>query len=374
MKLERIEIQILEFPPNARYKDGVIPEGRPKTWKFPLIAIHTDEGLTGYSMIYGPHGDGPGLADILLNTYWPQIAGKNPCDTESIWNLLMKKQRDFYNLSEALTGVIDVALWDIRGKSENIPVYELLGPKRKAMPCYASCRSPDYSPKEYAEEALELKEAGFKGYKIQVFRKDPIWAATCVARVREAVGEDYPIMVDPNSHWEVEDAILFGIAVNPYKVYWLEEPCDEKDLFAYKQLTQALDIPILAGETLTLAAMKNFFHESAMDLARGDVLIKGGITGMRKLADSCEVFGVGLELHTTNTPILDVANFHVACSIQNTTYIENHHPIFRFALKNNPMEADKNGFVHLPEKPGLGIELDEDWISHHTVARMTARQ
>lgn len=144
MKLEKIEIQILEFPPHARYKDGVIPPGRPATWQYPLITLHTDDGLVGHSMIYGPHGDGPGMADILLKTYWPEIVGKDPRDTEGIWKRLMRKQRDLYNLSHTLTGVVDVALWDIKAKAVGLPVYKLLGEVRNKMPCDEADRWKTY--------------------------------------------------------------------------------------------------------------------------------------------------------------------------------------------------------------------------------------
>ena len=371
MKLDRIEIRILEFPPNARYKDGKIPPGRPQTWQFPLIQLHTDEGHVGHTIIYGPHGDGPGMAEIFLKTFWPEIVGKDPRDTEAIWKRLMRKQRDLYNLSHTLVGVVDVALWDIKAKAAGLPIYKLLGEVRNTMPCYASCRSVNHSPEEFAEEAVKLKEQGFHGYKIQVFGGDPDWDAECLSKTRQAVGEDYPIMVDPNAQYSLESALTFGRMADEYGTYWLEEPCDEADLFAYKQLTEQLKTPILAGETLSLQAMQNYFHEKAMDLARGDVLIKGGITGLRRLADSCTELGYKLELHTTNTPILDMANFHVACSIKDTTFIENHHPIFRFALENNPMEIDNEGWIHIPEGPGLGITLDHDWIKAHTTHMMT---
>ncbi len=370
MKLDKIEIQILEFPPNERYKDGVIPPGRPPTWQYPLISMCTDEGHVGHSMIYGPHGDGPALAEILLKTFWPEIVGKDPRNTEEIWRGLMRKQRDLYNLSHALTGVVDVALWDIRAKAEGLPLHKLLGSVRDKMPCYASCRSVAYSAEEFAAEAIALKEEGFHGYKIQTFGNDPEFAADYLRKTREAVGDNYPVMLDTNSQLSLEEALKLGRATDEYQTYWLEEPCDESDLFAYKTLTEKLKTPILAGETLRLQDMQNYFHEGAMDLVRGDVLIKGGITGLRKLADICQEKGYKIEIHTANTPILDVANFHVACSIAETTFIENHHPIFRFALADNPMEIDSNGWIHIPDKPGLGIELDHDWIKAHTSANL----
>lgn len=372
MKLEQIEVDILEFPPNARYKDGVIPPGRPQRWQFPLVKLTTDTGITGHSMVYGPHGDGPAMADILLKTFWPEINGHDPREVEAIWSRLFRKQRDLYNLSLTPTSVLDVALWDIRAKDLGLPLYKLLGSVRESLPCYASCRSPAYSPEEFAEEAIQMKEKGFHGYKLQVFSTDPAQAIACLRAARAAVGYDYPLMIDLNGQLSLEDALVFGQVADECGAYWLEEPCDEGDLHAYDELTRSLKTPILAGETSRLQDIQNFLRKGALDIARGDVLIKGGVTGFRKMIQSCEQAGYGVEAHTTNTPILDVANFHVACSIPKTTFIENHHPIFRFALTNNPMEPDSSGWVHIPKTPGLGIELDMDWIQSHTVGVLRA--
>jgi len=372
VKLQEIEIIILGFPPHSRYKDGIIPPDRPSVWQFPLVKLKTDTGITGHSMVYGPHGDGPAMADILLKTCWPEIRGSDPRDVESLWHRLFRKQRDLYNLSCTPTSVLDVALWDIRGQDRGLPLYKLLGGVRESLSCYASCRSPAYTPEEFAEEALRMKERGFHGYKLQVFSADPAQAAACLRATRAAVGSDYPLMVDLNGQLSLENALVFGRVADECGAFWLEEPCDEGDLHAYKELTRSLKTPILAGETSRLQDIPNFLRRGALDIARGDVLIKGGVTGFRKMIDWCEQAGYGVEPHTTNTPVLDVANFHVACTIPKTTFIENHHPIFRFALKNNPMEPDSNGRVHIPKTPGLGIELDTDWINFHTVSVLTA--
>lgn len=174
-------------------------------------------------------------------------------------------------------------------------------------------------------------------------------------------------MFDTNSQLSLTDALTFGKEADELNAFWLEEPCDESNLYAYQELSRRLKTPILAGETSRLSEMRNFLSTGALGYARGDVLIKCGVTGMIKLAHTCELFGYNLEMHTANTPILDVANLHVACSIRNTTFLENHHPIFRFGLANNPLEIDSQGWVHVPQAPGLGIVLDRDWIGAHTM-------
>jgi len=103
-----------------------------------------------------------------------------------------------------------------------------------------------------------------------------------------------------------------------------------------------------------------------MTIARGDVLIKGGVTGLKKAMAACELFGYNLEIHTANSPLLDLANLQVACAASNTTMLEVHHPIFRFALKQHPFDVGADGQVVLPTGAGLGAELDWAWIEQHT--------
>ena len=132
-----------------------------------------------------------------------------------------------------------------------------------------------------------------------------------------------------------------------------------------KALRSKLNIPILATETVTLDELHLYLAQGATDLARGDVLLKGGITGLKKAFALCELWGMGLEIHAANAPLLDVANLHVACSVMGGD-IETHHPVFRFGLKNSPLEIDAEGFLHLPDAPGLGVKLDWDWVEDHT--------
>src|SRR5690606_12546123 len=118
-------------------------------------------------------------------------------------------------------------------------------------------------------------------------------------------------------------------------------------------------IPLLVGETSSLMEMAALLNPP-FGMLRGDVLIKGGITGLQKAFAACSLFGVNLEIHSAGSPLLDVANLHVACANANCGFVELHHPIFRFALRGAPLEIDRQGYLHLPGQPGLGVALDWD--------------
>jgi L-alanine-DL-glutamate epimerase-like enolase superfamily enzyme len=122
---------------------------------------------------------------------------------------------------------------------------------------------------------------------------------------------------------------------------------------------------LLVGETVRLTELPHYLSAGVGAMLRGDTLMKGGITGLRKAMAAAELFGLCLEIHTANTPLLDVANLHVACASANTQFVENHHPIFRFGLKNHPFNTNADGYAYLPTGAGLGVELDHDWLETH---------
>ena len=365
MKITGLTTRLLKIDCASRYRDSIVPAGRPPFWLYPLVTLHTDAGVDGYSMAYGPHGDGRALAEILHESFLPQVIGLDPRNSEAIWQKLWARQRHLYNQSDSLVGVMDVAVWDIRGKVAGQSIAALLGQYTNKLPAYMSAKSEAYTAGELAAEAVLAKASGFHGYKMQL-RDGPAKDLARLHAVREAVGAGFRLMEDPNACYNLTEALEVGRVLDTLDFHWFEEPLPETQIENYRHLVAALRTPILATETLRLTDIPNFLTGRAMTMARGDVLIKGGITGLRKAMNACELFGFNLEIHTAATPLLDVANLHVACSARNTSMVEVHHPIFRFGLKKHPFDVGPDGYAHLPAGPGLGVELDQDWIENHT--------
>ena len=134
-----------------------------------------------------------------------------------------------------------------------------------------------------------------------------------------------------------------------------------------KKLSQAIRTPVLAAETVGLFELPHYMIDGSIDIIRGDVHHKSGITGVMKALGMCEMMGYEFEIHTAASPLLDIANLHVGCATRLTRFLESHHPMFRFGLKNNPLEIKEDGCQHCPTGPGLGVEIDWDWIDDHTV-------
>jgi L-alanine-DL-glutamate epimerase-like enolase superfamily enzyme len=366
MKITGMKTRRLQIDAKPWYGEAPIPKGEPSIFEFPLVCVSTDEGIEGYTMGYGTNGEGRANAFLLHDVYLDSLLDENPLHHEAIWQNLRRKNRHLYGLTDTILGELDVALWDIKGKAARMSIAALLGIRRTKMPSYNTASYFLPTPEKVFDAAKRVKAAGYWGCKFNV-TDGPKEDIPRLRAAREAVGESFSLMLDGSSFYTFTQALEVGRTLDELQFHWFEEPIFDRQLGLLKRLSNELRVPILAAETVSLAELPEFLRENAIDLARGDVHIKGGITGLRKAMATCELFGMNLEIHTAATPLLDVANLHVACATENCEFIESHHPMFRFAIKNSPLEIDSEGYLHLPDGPGLGVELDWDWIEDHTV-------
>lgn len=365
-----LETRVVEFSAAPRYGGKPVPKGRPLTWKFPWVTLRAADGTEGHATAYGPHGDGPAMAEILHDVYAETILGENPLDTERIWQKLTAKTRHLYHLSHALVGVLDVAVWDLRGKMLRQSIAAMLGQTRTAIPAYRSRHLFEPTIQEICDEVISSKNGGFQGFKLQ-FRDGLRRDISRLRAVREAVGPDFPLMQDSVAGYGFADALALGRVLDELSFFWYEEPVSDYDVTSLVELSKQLKTPILAGETLPLAALATFAEQTRLPMLRGDVLLKSGVTGLHRAFAIARERGLNLEIHSAGSPLLDVANLHVAGANANGRFLELHHPIFHLGLKNSPLTIDAGGLAHVPAGPGLGVEIDWNWVDAHTVARRT---
>ena len=321
-----------------------------------LLAISTDQGITGNaylgSAFHPADLDGPGLIRYLK----PLIMGQDPLDRERLNQALWKRTR---TTTVRTIGAVDVALWDIAGKAANLPIHRLLGTYRDKVPVYASSAVLP-SPEAYAAEAVKLKAAGWHAYKIhppQAWRED---IRVCEA-VRKAVGDEYTVMLDSTWSYDFTEAMRVGRAIEELGFYWYEDPLMDQDIYNYVKLREKLDIPIMATEypQTGLESYAPWITERATDYLRGDVAVKGGITTLVKTAHLAEAFRMNYEVHHGGNSLNNVANLHVIAAIRNTTFFEVLLPdaAQKYGLVND-ITMDAEGYVHVPNGPGLGAEID----------------
>ena len=362
--------RVLALDAQPWYGDSPIPDDVPPVWHFPLTCVSTDEGIDGYTMGYGANGEGIGSAHQLHDVYLRAILGRDPRRHEDLWRELMSLNRHLYPISDGLLGVLDVAFWDIKGKAAGVPIAELLGVSRTQVPAYRTGSHWNLTPADTFAEAAAMKQQGYRGYKLTL-HDGPAADIPRAEAAREAVGDDFPLMLDAVAEYSFEQAIEVGEALGRLGYRWFEEPVPDRDIATLEQLTRRLEVPILATETVSLGELPQFLERRAIDMARGDVFIKAGITGLRKASAMCDEAGMNLEIHALHSSLLDIANLHVACSVRNCEFFELHHPMFRFALSGAPLDIDANGCLHLPPGPGLGVKLDWDWIDDNTAVALS---
>jgi L-alanine-DL-glutamate epimerase-like enolase superfamily enzyme len=332
-----------------------------------LLTITTDQGVEGHAFLGSAWSPASLDAPKLMRYLKPLIMGKDPLERERLYQALWSRSR---TASIPAIGAIDVALWDIAGKTAGMPIHRLLGSYRSIAPAYASSQVHDHV-EEYVTQALHFKERGWPAYKIhppQTSWQDDV--AVCRA-VRRAVGEDYRLMLDAAWSYEYETALRVGRAIEELGFYWYEDPLAHQDIYNYVKLRQKLDIPIMATEAPAagLDSYTAWLTERATDFLRGDVAVKGGITTLVKTAHLAEAFHMKYEIHHGGNSLNNLANLHVMMAIKNSEYFEVLLPdgAQKYGLERD-IEVDGQGFVHAPTEPGLGATLDRKLIERNKIA------
>jgi L-alanine-DL-glutamate epimerase-like enolase superfamily enzyme len=350
-------------------RDGLLPMG--------VLRISTDEGIVGHAFLSYP-GPGPAaIAEQIVTFAKPLLLGQDPLEIGRHWRRLAGLA---HFISPITNGVVDIALWDIAGKAAGLPIHRMLGSCRDRVPVYFSS-GHHASAADYAAEAVHWQAQGWTGYKLHPPRAP--WLAppapplavdidACRA-VREAVGPEMALMLDSSWSYGYAQALEVGRAIEELGYLWYEDPLPANDLHAYVRLKQQLRIPILATETTPggLEALAPWITAGATDHLRGDVVIKGGITGLMKIAHLAEAFGMSCEIHDGYNALGNVANLHVAMAIDNCDWFEvlafnrsGEHGLEHLGYGlAEPPPIDTQGMVHAPSAPGLGVEIDWELIN-----------
>ena len=342
-----------------------------------VVRILTDEGVEGVT--FGAN------AAVIEGIVKPLLVGEDPFYRERIWQTLKERQRlHLGRLSDRVLCSVDVALWDLAGKSLGQPVYKLLGAYRDKVPAYASTMCGDDledgldTPEAYASFALQCRKRGYPAFKLHTWQPPMPGApdvgrdiAACAA-VREALGPDVDLMLDPFHYYSRMDALRLGKALEELDYYWIEEPMDEHSTSSYVWLTEQLGLPVCGPETAEgkMQTRAEWIVRQASDLSRGGVGDLGGITPLIKVAHLCEAHGVRMEVHGGGA-----ANLHVLCAMGIPgQYYERGllHPFIDYEQPKPWLQAlddpmDDEGYVHVSQEPGLGQVIDWEYIRAHRV-------
>lgn len=345
-----------------------------------IVEIETQDGIVGWGECYGPAH----VARSFIDTQFaPRIIGRDAFDVEVIWEDLYNRIKDYGSKGMAIAAIsgIDIAIWDIIGKSCRKPVHKLIGGAfREKVHAYATGLyfiDMDKLIEEAVEEAQQYVEEGFTAVKMKIGLGSPKLDISRVEAVRKAIGDDIRLMVDANHCFTVPAAIRLGRELERLDVEWFEEPISPEDLDGYVEVTRALDMAVAGGENeYTRWGFRDIVTRKAMDIIQPDVCAAGGFSECRKIAALATAHGVECTPHAWGSVIGVAATLHfIAALPDQPPSFRPMPPLFEFEQCENPFRdhlasqpiVQHQGMVEIPSGPGLGIEIERSVLKKYSV-------
>ena len=352
-----------------------------------LVKVYTDEGIVGLGEAYW----GEGVREIIGSEKLRQILlGENPLDVNRLFSRMISRLSGEGSLAgsvvTAISG-IELALWDIAGKSLGTPLYQLLGGKyRDKVRIYADCHAGETDePESWAEKAKSIRDLGYTALKFDIDTPEH-WNADfnrClsnteistqaekVAAVRDAVGDNVDIAIDCHWKYSPRDALKLADALQEYALLWLEDPIPPGNVDAMRKVTARSPVPICTGENLYLKyGFKELIENQATDIVSPDIPKVGGISEFKRIAEMADTYFMPVAPHNVSSPVATMAGVHACASISNFLVLEVHH-LGRVPWWGDLVRGEKplikDGYMTVTEKPGLGLELDEKEVSKHLI-------
>ena len=341
--------------------------------QYPFVRIYTDEGIVGIGECFRRLPEV--IKTIVEKIIRPILLDKDPMDTEVRWRDMIQaaSASDMGGAVHCAIAGLDIAMWDIKGKALEKPIYELLGGKaREKVQMYASSMRRDLTPLEEAKRAVSLVEEGYKGYKLHSALPGAIddpsdQTIETVREVRAAIGPDIEILVDVNGAFSAHHAIEIGKALEALGVFHFEEPRPHYDLDGLATVADALDIPIASGEMIyTQWQFKDLILRGRVDILQPDIVKVPGFTEFQRIAALASAFGKPITVHNIQPTLSAVAHLHVCAAYPIIPYSQEYNiePISirdEWPILKTPLHV-KDSYLEVPSGPGLGVELDEDVI------------
>ncbi|HET9223250.1 MAG TPA: mandelate racemase/muconate lactonizing enzyme family protein [Roseiflexaceae bacterium] len=401
-------------PTNSRPSELKITDMRTATvgwnrWFFTIVRIDTNQGISGYGEV----------RDFASKNYAlmlkSRLLGENPCNIDR----LFRKIKQFGHHGRQGGGVcgVEMALMDLAGKAYGVPAYALAGGKfRDRIRMY--CDTPNEptglamgkklqerldrgftmlkmdvgvqpligqqgmlswpqgmlpgDPEDKLERMLNLHTLQHPFTHVRLTPKGIDSICQYVAEVREVVGDEVPIAADHFGHIGIDDCIRLGLALEPYNLAWLEDLVPWQYTDKWVQLERALNTPVCTGEDIYLKeGFRPLIEARGVNIIHPDLATSGGIVETKKIGDMAQEHGISMALHMAGTPISTMASVHCASATENFIALEHHFteiPFWNDFIDGVPKPIIQGGYIAVPDKPGLGFEINEDAIKEHLVA------
>lgn len=336
----------------------------------PIVRIATDEGLVGWGECFRRARVVAKAA--IEQMFRPLLIGADPLNTETIQRQMLRAGAvagPLGALAIAVAGV-DIALWDLKGQALGVPIWQLLGGKvRDRVPFYASSLRRDLTPVEEAQRVADFAAAGFRAYKLHGAVPDAIdhpvdQTLETVREIRAAIGDAVDLLVDVNGAYSVHRAIAVGQGLEDLGVMHYEDPVPPQDHAGLARVAAALTMPVASGEShYTHWQFRDLILEGQVDILQPDVVKAAGLTELQKIATLASAFHKPMTIHNTQPTICTAAHLHFCAVHPHLPYAQEYNiePVSirdRWPILKTPL-AVVDGFIAVPNGPGLGVEVDE---------------
>lgn len=368
MKITDVTIEQYEWPRHRPIRNGKYTY---VNLGLTLCRVHTESGMTGIGWLGGTASSRPHTVfRPLVEHFRTALVGENPFNYQRIWDSMWEpKIVGRRGMTTHVISAIDIALWDLLGKLTGQPLYRLLGGYRDRIPAYIAggYYEEDKGIQGLVDEMEQNLALGAKAVKIKVggvpMRED----AERVRAVRETIGPDVKLMIDANNAYSASEAITFAKMVEEYDIYWFEEPVHVDDYRGSARVAKATPIPIATGENeYTRYGFRDLIEYEAVDILTPDAQLLGGVTEFMKVAALAETYNLPVAPHGAQE-----IHVHLACALPGALILEVYRDTvdpFRNELFVEPLRLDEDGCVRAPDKPGLGVSLNEELLAPYRIA------
>ncbi len=358
-----VQVHLVSAPVRAGFADSTRTV---ESVGYTVIRVITDQGLEGIGLTYHEVG-GEATRALIHHNIAPRLKGRDPFETEVLWNEFFAYLRGVgrKGLTFCAYSAIDIALWDLKGKIFGLPLFRLFGGSEPRVPVYASGGWTSFSDEQLAADSKTKVEAGYRVIKIKAGTeggRNPRRDIRRVRMVREAIGPDTGLLIDANNCWDAATAIQFANNVRDCDILAFEEPVFADDIPGLRRFRQGTDIPLATGEhEYTRYGIRDLVLAEAADIVQADGTRAGGMTEMLKIGAITQAWNLKFAPHA-----MEHMHMHLVAAMPNALFVERldiFEGITASVFRDAPVPVQ--GVMEIPDRPGLGLELDMEFIREH---------
>jgi L-alanine-DL-glutamate epimerase-like enolase superfamily enzyme len=370
-KIKSVNVHLVSLPLKNAVADSW---RRVESVGYTIVRIATDQGLEGHAVTYRDGSGGHAIRSLVNHGIAPRLIGRNPLETEVIWQELVQCFRGIgrKGLTFCALSVIDIALWDLKGKILGLPLYRLLGGNNPKVPVYASGGWTSHSDDALVAEARGMVGQGYGTIKIKVGVEggdNPKRDIRRVHMVREAIGPDVALLLDANNCWDTATGVRFANSVRDCDIFFLEEPVIADDIPGLARFKRGTDVPLATGEhEYTKYGVRDLVLAEAADVIQVDATRTGGITEVLKIAAIIQAWNLKFAPHS-----MPYMHMHLVAALPNSLFVESlnlYEGLTAHVYRNAPVPS--GSYLQIPDLPGLGLELNMDFIKDQDGGGVTA--